>query len=152
MTTSLPETTQHLARLAQRLRSDPAYMASVLITYQSQERLSDTELTHRLAIDVDQLPRLALCKRPSSEGDKFAEQVRQIATYTGANPATLAQIIRQIEAVEKLHTLPPATRAEIEAQPLPSASGLMAAARDRQKEDDETSAEDETQDKDEDSS
>ena len=152
MTTSLPETTQHLARLAQRLRSDPAYMASVLIAYQSQERLSDTELTHRLAIDEAQLPRLALCKRPSSEGDKFAEQVRQIATYTGANPATLAQIIRQIEAVEKLHTLPPAARAEFENQPLSSASGLMAAARDRQKEDDETAAEDEAQDKGKDSS
>jgi hypothetical protein len=143
------EIVQHLTRVAKKFRADPAYMASVLVAYQSQEKLDDSELADRLAIEPDQLPRLALCKRPQSQGNKFAEQIRQIATYTGANQVVLAQIIRQIEVVERLRALPPTIQNEVEEQPLSAPSSLMAAARDRQEEDSEKPDEEEPENNDE---
>jgi hypothetical protein len=110
-------------------------MASILATYQSQERLDEIELAHRLSIDVTQVPRLALCKRPLSESSGFAEQVRQIASYTGSDQTALAQIIRQVDALEQLHDLPATDIVETEERHLPSPSGLMAAARDREESD-----------------
>jgi hypothetical protein len=142
-----PETTRHLARLAQKLRADSAYMSSVLFFYQSQERLGDTELATQLALDVVQLPRLALCKRPQSQSNNFSKQVRQIAAYTGANEIALAQIIRQVEALEQLRSLPTLAETEANERPLPSLSGLVAVARDREEPNDESRSDDELNDK-----
>jgi len=125
-----PETTRHLARLAEKLRADPAYMAGTLFAFQMQEKLDDAELARSLKLQLDQLPRLALCKRPLPRNDSFAEQVRQIANYSGADPVTLVQIIRQVDSLEQMKNLPSTTQMVTQNSALPSPSGLVAAARD----------------------
>jgi hypothetical protein len=137
MTSTPPsENSRHLMRLAQKLRTDRTYLASIIAAYQRQERLNETELANRLSMNIAQIPRLALCKRPFSESSKFAEQVRQIAAFVGADQTALAQLIRQVETLEQFHTLPGAGAADTEKQPLARSSGLLAAARDREKSDD----------------
>ena len=124
------ETARHLARLAGRLRTDPAYMAATLHVYQEQERLDDAALARSLHLHIGQLPRLGLCKRPSPGSKGFAEEVRQIASYTGADLVALAQIIRNVDSTEQMKNLPSTTRTKAQEKALPSTSGLLAAARD----------------------
>jgi hypothetical protein len=89
-----------LNSLVQRLQTNPAYMASALAGYQKQESISNTVLAQQLGIDENQLPRLALCKRPRQKEGVFQKDVCQIAAYVGANEIMLGQILRQIEVIE----------------------------------------------------
>jgi len=127
-----PETgpARHLARLAEKLRADPAYMAHTLHEYQERERLDDDALARGLHLQVDRLPRLKLCKRPSPRSKAFSEELRQIAVYTGADHVALAQIIRNVDSIEQMKNLPSMTGMEAKERALPSTSGLLAAARD----------------------
>lgn len=136
-----PDVDRHLARFARRLRNDTSFMSGVLAVYQMQEHLSDEALAEQLQITPPMLSRLALCRRP--QADRFAEQVRQIAAYIGVNAAALAQMIRQVEALQQLSTMPPiadsATEPRAASAPM---SGLLAAARDHEEPADESEAED----------
>src|SRR5512145_2984867 len=98
-----PQATQHLARLAKKMQGNPEYLSSVLVAYQQQEHLTDSEIAQQLSLDESQLPRLDLCLRP--QADKFSEQVRQIATYTGADVMALAQVIRSVEALQQMRSM-----------------------------------------------
>ena len=128
-------------------------MANILATFQRQERLDESELAHQLSIEVTQIPRLALCKRPPLESGGFAEKVKQIAAYVGADPTALAQIIRQVDAIEQLYDLPITDSGEeAEERSLSSPSGLMAAARDREASDSKSMPDDKSEDNSEQSS
>ncbi len=131
MSKSSGETIEHLTRLARKIRANPAYLASALAAFQAQERLSDEDLARRLVIDVGRLPCLALCKRPSPQRPDFAQQVEQIAAYSGADQFALAKMIRQIDAIAQLTNLPATGETKTLDKPIPSQSGLVAAARDR---------------------
>ena len=142
-----PQATQHLARLAKKMQGNPEYLSSVLSAYQQQERLTDGELAHRLSLDESQLPRLALCKRPKA--DKFSEQVRQIAAYTGADVAALAQVIRSVEVLQQMRSMPPVELPATGTQVAPARlAGSLAAARDREEPSDEQKPEGEPPDDD----
>lgn len=117
-----------LTQLAGRFKTNPDYLASVLSTYQRQERLSDDALARRLSITVEDLPRLALCKRPVSQGVAFRTAVQQIAHYSGANELALLIMLRQVEIVGNFQALP-APVAENTTRQL---AGVLAAARDHE--------------------
>lgn len=128
-------------RLAERLSSDRAFMANVLAAYQAQERISSSDLADRLGLTPEGLVQLALCKRPQPGSTEFAAQVRQIAAFVGLAPAALAQLIRQVDAVEAAkHSGQSTPAAATPSEPTPSVGqarlGWLAAARDR----DETDA------------
>jgi hypothetical protein len=129
-----------LAELARRLRNDPRYMSYVLATYQKQEGFMDEDLAQELGTLPALVSRLAVCKRPDTSSAEFAEQVRELADYTLIDEARLASILRQVEAIKKLASRPLAIRtSELEAEPGPSHTGLLAAARDRYEQDSEES-------------
>lgn len=138
-----PDGLKPLAGLASRLQNDPAFMAHVLAAYQKQERLSDEALAAQLKSTPAMVVRLALCKRPEASSPKFADQVRQIATYTGLDAAQLAPIIRQVDSLARLSDQPNATQSEATGAKVERLyRGLLAAARDRTEaaEDDPASA------------
>ena len=141
---------RYLALLAHRLRTNTEYMAGVLAIYQGHERLSDEALADRLRMPAAMLTRLALCKRPRSGDLDFADQVRHLASYTGMNAGHLASLIRQVEALEAVKTLPGQEVArETAAQPAQTDLGWLAAARDRyEAEESQGEAADEARDKD----
>jgi hypothetical protein len=117
---SFQESLALLSTLARRLRGDPQYMAHVLAAFQSQENLSDEELAQELGTLPELVVRLSLCKRPSPSSAQFAEQVRELADYTLTDAARLANILRQVDGLERF-----SQRAGEES------GGLLAAARDR---------------------
>lgn len=121
-----------LADLADRLQSNPTYMAWVLHAYGRKEGLSSDRMISRLGTSADMLTRLALCKRPEADSPLFAEQVRQIAEYTAIDASLLANVIRQVDALVVLAKMPvvPDTLAGRTSKP-PVTSGVLTAARDR---------------------
>jgi hypothetical protein len=138
-----PDGLRQLAGLASRLQNNPAFMAHVLAAYQKQERLSDEALAAQLKSTPAMVVRLALCKRPDATSSKFADQVRQIAAYTGLDAAQLAQMIRQVDSLARLSEQPEATQSEGTGAKVEwFYPGLLAAARDRTEaaEDDPASA------------
>ena len=121
-----------LTGLAQRLSGDPRFMAYALAVYQEQEGLDGEGLARALEIMPEMLSRLALCKRPDDRSPEFTAQVREIADYTLADEARLANLLRQISGLEKLarRRRDSAVAGESEvAEPL--MTGLLAVARDR---------------------
>lgn len=129
-----------LANLADRLQSDPTYMAWVLRAYSRAEGLSPERLLDRLGIGADMLTRLAICKRPVADSPQFAAQVVQIANYTTLDAGLLANVIRQVDALALLAHMRTAQAAPAgHPASSPILSGLMAAARDRVEEDKEES-------------
>jgi hypothetical protein len=135
----------YLTGLTKRLKDNPGFMAYVLTTYQVQEHLHDDVLAERLDISPKMLARLALCKRPIAESSEFADQVRQIAAYTGIEPAILANIIRQVDGLNSLSGRPEgldSTRSSARQQLYPQVE-VFTAARDRcEEEQNDSSGED----------
>lgn len=127
-----------LTTLADRLQSNPDYMAWVLRAYSRAEGLAQDRLLLRLRTSADMLTRLAICKRPVADSPRFAAQVLQISDYTAIDAGLLANVIRQVDSLASLATMPTAQEAA-QAHPVstPVRSGLMAAARDRVQQDEE---------------
>lgn len=115
-------TSEALRIAAIRAADDPNFLGHVLKVYRQHEGLSDDQLAERLGTETLFLPRLYLCKRPASGTLDFADRVSAIADYTLIESATLAAIIRQVDAIESLSASP-------------SSSGLLAAARDKEQPD-----------------
>lgn len=121
-----------LSRLAQRLQNDPRFMSYVLTAYQRQEGLDTEGLAQELGAPPGLLRRLTLCKRPDSNSPQFAEQVREIADYTLTDEAQLANILRQVDSLEKLAQLDATpVEPEVASQTALPLSGFLAVARDR---------------------
>lgn len=121
-----------LSRLKGRLQNDPRFMTYVLAAYQQQESLDAAELARELGVSPGMLTRLALCKCPDPKSQRFAEQVREIADFTLTDEAQLANVLRQVDNLEKLARREAASAfPETELQTAPPFSGLLAAARDR---------------------
>ncbi len=120
-----------LTGLAQRLQTDPRFMAYALAAYQRQEGMADEELAPALGMLPELVMRLALCRRPDPHSPQFAEQVREIADYALADEGRLANLLRQISSLEKLAQRQPTPATANEEDAAPLTAGFLAAARDR---------------------
>jgi hypothetical protein len=108
-------------RLAQRLEVNEATMAWVLARLRERTGATDRGIATRLGLAEDRLPHLALCNRPRS--DLFREDVEAIAEHFSIVPRRLADLVREVETLERFR---PAAERPV---------GLLAAARDRVAED-----------------
>lgn len=109
-----------LRRAAERAGQHPFYLASSLLAYARAERLDDAGLAACAGCDVDSLPALLLCRRPSGEGSVFRADVEAIADRFGLDAQRLAKLLRAADALVALG-----------GAATDHAGGLLAAARDR---------------------
>ena len=114
--------TRGARRLAQRLESDEGTMAWVLARLREHTGAMDSGIAARLGFDEDLVPQLALCNRPRS--DLFREDVEAIAEHFAIAPPRLAELVREVETLERFRPLPDHAH-----------GGLLAAARERVAED-----------------
>lgn len=91
-----------LARLKRVAQKHPNFLAHLFSIYQQQNEQSDEQLAMFLECDVDVLPELALCQRPTPIAPHFRWDVESIAQQFHANATRLAQLIRNAEAYEHL--------------------------------------------------
>jgi hypothetical protein len=87
-----------LHRAAQRARKRTEFLGWVLAQYEDLEALREESLREQLRVAADDWPRLQLCLRPRS--DVFLSDVTQLAQTFGIDRATLAAIVRRVDAVE----------------------------------------------------
>lgn len=123
-----PTNTDQLRLLAAKLKENQNFLAWVLSTYQQKEHIDDERLIAHLKTTPDMLVRLALCKCPNPNSSTFASQIREISTYTNTEPFDLANIIRQVDALEILSKIPHKESSQTIGRLAP---GLLAAARDK---------------------
>ena len=129
------DTDKVLVQLARSLRHDPRFMSHALATHFRQDELDVVPLVEELGISHDLLIRLALCRRPDSTSEEFANQVREIADYTLTDEVQLASLLRQVDALEKFAQLEGSSPdVAFETRSLPI-MGVLAAARDRGEDD-----------------
>jgi hypothetical protein len=108
-----------LRRAAERVRSQPFFLAAVLLDWADREGLDDAALAARLGCAPQVLASLLLCRRPVGTGSQFRQDVERIAGRFGLEVQRLAEAIRYADAL--------AATAAAGAHP-----GWLAAARDRE--------------------
>jgi hypothetical protein len=89
--------TPSLIRAAHRAVNDPFFLASILKEYQRAHHLDNEGLATLLGCRVDDLPRLALCRRPATEQQAFVHDIDHLAQRFHLQADQLATIIRQVD-------------------------------------------------------
>jgi hypothetical protein len=112
--------TDRIAALADRVRRDPAFLASAFHDYAESEGMEATALAVFLGIAPQRLGPLGLCRRPRS--DRFAEDIERIAQSFELNADVLAAIVRRSDVLQRMR------------HAHPRQAGGYAAARDREEE------------------
>jgi hypothetical protein len=113
-------------RAAARASQQSYFLGSALATYATAEGLDDPQLAKRLGCKPGDLPRIRLCRRPDGDTSRFTSDILRIAERFGLDTATLAEILRQVEALDALRHVDSAARS------------FLAAARDRDEADSPT--------------
>jgi len=86
---------------ADKAARDKFFMSSALNSFVQGEKKNKAELAEYLEIGVEQLSRLALCRRPySNEVATFRRDTTAIANRFEIKPATLANLLRRAETYE----------------------------------------------------
>jgi hypothetical protein len=111
-----------LVQLAQRLATDPSFLAAALAHYALSEQLDDPALAAKLGCTVPGLTRLRLCRMPRMQTMHFWHDVETIATRFGVPAETLADMVRRGQClIQWQASTPPAAHGE---------RGFLLAARD----------------------
>ena len=109
-----------------RVGSDPFFVGWVLKEYATASHIKDDDLADLLGCSKRALIRLFLCRLPNDSGPDFHSEIRRISEYTQCNADRLVMLIREVIATKKL-----GSHSEKDN------SGLLLAARDRQKDDED---------------
>jgi len=110
---------RYLVRAAARAEGDPFFIGFALAAYRDLAGFDDRQLGTWLGCPLQNLPRLALCRRPDGESAMFGDEVQRIARYVEVEAGRLAQLLRAVENVEAMQGAAP---------------GALMAARDRKRE------------------
>ncbi|MBI4497317.1 MAG: hypothetical protein HY689_05405 [Chloroflexi bacterium] len=113
-----------LRRAAQRAAARPFFVARDLAAYMELHQVGEEALADLLGCSPEQLPRLALCRRPDPAGADFRSEVERIAQHVGARAERLAQLLREVDVVRTLRRAGPQ-------QDRCDDRGMLLAARDR---------------------
>jgi len=110
-----------LERVAIRAATRPEYLGWVLARYAAAEDTTDAMIAKMLNVPEEDLRRVRLCLRPRSQS--FADDVGQLARKFGLDAATLATMVRHVDALEGMKDFDAAAPA--------SDAGVLMAARAR---------------------
>ncbi len=91
-----------LRRILKRSRQDPFFMGWAMAQHQASHRLSDRELATWLECSPEALDRLALCRLPDDQADRFGQDVRRIADFVTCNPSRLLELLREVASLRSL--------------------------------------------------
>jgi hypothetical protein len=111
---------EELQHLANRVSTDPFFLAHPLAEFTRSERLDDPGLAARLGCRVEDLPLLRLCRAPRPDPDGFRDDLAAVAGRFGIEPGALAAAVRHGQGLVQLRA---ATRPDAE-------PGFRLAARD----------------------
>jgi hypothetical protein len=102
----------------------PLFLARDLAEFRALHGFSEVDLAAWLGCAPERLPGLALCRRPALRGPGFRRDVQKISDYVGIRPERLAELLREVDAVDAFRHSSLSSRA-------PRSRGMLLAARDR---------------------
>jgi hypothetical protein len=112
--------------LADRTLDDTFFLGWAVNEYKKANNFNDKQLENWLECSSDNIKKLLLCRLPDDKSEYFQEDVIKIAKYVSCNPDKLIMLIREVASVESL---------KMNSEEL--SDGLLMAARDRKKIDEE---------------
>jgi hypothetical protein len=89
-------------RLVAKAREDAFFIGRALTVYQRLRDMDDQQLAQWLACSEPDLNRLALCRLPDDQQDRFQQDVRKVATFAACNPDRLIQLLREVSSWDTL--------------------------------------------------
>jgi hypothetical protein len=92
----------YLQHLARRVADAPDFLACALAEYARSERLDDAGLAARLAIPVETLFHLRLCRTPRAQAPLFWQDIEQIARRFSVDSEVLAEVTRRGQSLWQL--------------------------------------------------
>ena len=111
-----------LTRAAQRAITSEYFLAGIIDEYQHAHHLDDGAIAGLLECDINDLPRLALCRSPAPNQNSFVHDIDRLAQRFRLRADQLAAIIRQVDTLRAL-------RQQVTTNQ--STQGMLRAARDR---------------------
>lgn len=109
---------------AERAASEPTFFAHVLREYRAMFGLDLRSLATKLGCNIDDVTRLALCRKPDLAAPKWHEDLDKIATYVHVDSQLLLQVLREVDTLTAMRTVLATATSFPGDQP-----GLLAAAR-----------------------
>lgn len=113
---------------AGRASDDTFFLGHDLREYRELAELDEEGLAKFLDCSRGALVSLALCRRPDPNGPSFRANVEQIALHCRTSAQQLAKLVREVEAVRAMRTVP-----ELQSQLPRARSAFLMAARDRKR-------------------
>ena len=95
-----------LQHLANRVASDPFFLAHPLAEFARSEQLDDIGLAARLGCRVEDLALIRLCRAPRPDPHGFRDDLVAIAARFGLDPAALAGAVRHGQGLATLRAVP----------------------------------------------
>jgi hypothetical protein len=92
----------NLERLAERVGSDPFFLAAAISAYQRGSQVDDQSLATKLGCPLGVLARLRLCRMPASVAPGFWRDIQMIADHFSINPDELADVVRLGQSIVQL--------------------------------------------------
>jgi hypothetical protein len=111
-----------LRHAAQRATQHPFFLARPLLAYQAAHNLNDRALAAFLGCAPDDLPRLALCRRPRAAPPEFRADLAHLAARFHIRTEQLANLLREVDALQSIRRQSAQTQ---------GAQRMLRAARDR---------------------
>lgn len=94
-----------LRTVANKLQSDPAFMAWLLVEYKRATGMDDRQLSAALGCSRAALLELSLCRAPRLDDDGlFVSDIQLIARHAGCNSEEIARIVRTVQSISKLRS------------------------------------------------
>lgn len=115
---------RYLRVAAVRAAGRPFFMARDLDEFRALHGFGEPDLAAWLGCAPERLPKLALCRRPAPRAAGFRRKVQKISEWVGISAERLAELLREVDAVD-------AFRSSNTASPAGSSHGMLLAARDR---------------------
>ena len=97
--------TKLLRTLAERLSNNPDYFAYTLRRFSKRSRFDAAQFAKMLETSEDNILRLALCLNPKPGSAEFRLNIEKISEYSNVQAPILANLIRQIDAIETFSQL-----------------------------------------------
>lgn len=95
-----------IRRAAERAADQPFFLAGVLRAYQAAYHWDDTTLAAFLGCTVEDMPRLALCRRPRATPAEFRADIQHLMARFGLHADNLAHLMREVDALAGIKQRP----------------------------------------------
>src|SRR3990172_6537910 len=96
------QSSEWMERLAMRAREDVFFLGHVIEEFRTHNKLSNLDLANYIECSPDALKRLALCRLPGDQENRFKDDINNISDHVQCNADKLIALIREVSTSRAL--------------------------------------------------